>query len=80
MTPTVELGVGDSTTIVNQLVTRNYTSRWVRWRTFRPVWAWRCPLMYRRLLRQSDAYEQLPIGDQKIYDTIGTARRTGSTR
>jgi hypothetical protein len=63
ITPTLSLGGGDSTTLVNRLVTKNYTS-------LGPLAHFQAGLgvqLMRGIGFESDAYEQLPIGDQKIY-------------
>lgn len=72
MTPTVELGVGDSSTLVNRLVNKNYSS-------LGPLAHFQAGMAFplpRGLSFQTDAYEQLPIGDQKIY---GNMTRRGQT-
>ncbi len=74
ITPSVELGVGDSSTLVNPLVTRDYTS-------LGPIAHFEAGLAFPILWGTSfstNAYEQLPIGDQKIYTQI-TRRGTTST-
>jgi hypothetical protein len=72
LTPNLEFGGGDSTTLVNRIVTKNYTS-------LGPLAHFQVGLVI-DLLRgasfESDAYEQLPIGDQKIY---GPSRKGGAT-
>lgn len=63
LTPNVEIGGGDSTTLVNRIITKNYTS-------LGPLAHFQTGLgiqVSRRASFESDAYEQLPIGDQKIY-------------
>jgi hypothetical protein len=63
ITPTLEIGAGDSTTLVNRTVTKNYTS-------LGPLAHFQIGLgmdIFRGISFESDAYEQLPIGDQKIY-------------
>ncbi len=72
LTPLVEIGMGDSSTLVNPLVTKNYTSLG--------------PLAHFQLGFSVDiahgisfetaAYEQLPVGDQKTY---GPSRRGNAT-
>lgn len=68
MTPTLELGGGDSSTLVNRVVTKTYTS-------LGPLAHFQAGLaadLARGVSFEADAYEQLPIGDQKIY---GPTRR-----
>jgi len=63
ITPTLEIGAGDSTTLVNRTVTKNYTS-------LGPLAHFQVGIgveLLRGISFESDAYEQLPIGDQKIY-------------
>lgn len=62
-TPNLEFGVGDSTTLVNRILNKNYTS-------LGPLAHFQIGLsvdLLRRASFETDAYEQLPIGDQKIY-------------
>jgi hypothetical protein len=71
-TPNLELGGGDSTTLVNRTVTKNYTS-------LGPLAHFQIGLgidLIHGLSFESDAYEQLPIGDQKIY---GPSRHGNAT-
>ena len=63
ITPNLEIGGGDSTTLVNRIVNKNYTS-------LGPLAHFQVGLgveLFRGISFESDAYEQLPIGDQKIY-------------
>jgi hypothetical protein len=72
ITPTLEIGAGDSTTLVNRTVTKNYTS-------LGPLAHFQIGLgvdLFRGISFESDAYEQLPIGDQKIY---GPSRKGKAT-
>jgi hypothetical protein len=72
ITPNIELGGGDSTTLVNRTVTKNYTS-------LGPLAHFQVGLgidLFRGMSFESDAYEQLPIGDQKIY---GPSRHGNAT-
>jgi hypothetical protein len=72
ITPSVSLGAGDSSTLVNRLVTRNYTS-------LGPLAHFQAGIgldLFRGVFFESDAYEQLPMGDQKIY---GPSRKGGPT-
>ncbi len=62
-TPNLEIGGGDSTTLVNRILTKNYTS-------LGPLAHFEVGLdvaLTRGMSFETDAYEQLPIGDQKIY-------------
>ena len=72
LSPSVELGVGDSAELVNPLVTKNYTS-------LGPLAHFQAgvavPLFW-GLSFDASAYEQLPIGDQKIYSTVTRRGRT----
>jgi hypothetical protein len=72
LTPNIELGVGDSTTLVNRLVDKNYTS-------LGPLSHFQIGLgveLFRGMAFETDAYEQLPIGDQKIYGPSRKGRAT----
>jgi hypothetical protein len=71
-TPNLEIGGGDSTTLVNRTVTKNYTS-------LGPLAHFQIGIgidLFRGMSFETDAYEQLPIGDQKIY---GPSRRGKAT-
>lgn len=71
-TPNLEIGAGDSTTLVNRSVNKTYTS-------LGPLAHFQIGLgmdLFRRLSFESDAYEQLPIGDQKIYSAFRKGRPT----
>jgi hypothetical protein len=74
VTPELELGIGDSSTLANQLVVRNYTS-------LGPLAHFQAGFAF-PLVRGSsiemNAYEQLPVGDQKIYESV-TRRKTTTT-
>lgn len=62
-TPVLEIGAGDTTTLINREVTKTYTS-------LGPLAHFQVGVglnMLRNLSFECDAYEQLPIGDQKIY-------------
>jgi hypothetical protein len=62
-TPILELGAGDSATLVNRQVNKTYTS-------LGPLAHFQLGLgidLMRRLAFETNVYEQLPIGDQKIY-------------
>ncbi len=70
--PTVELGAGDSTTLVNRTVTKNYTS-------LGPLAHFQIGLgvdLPHGISFESDAYEELPIGDQKIYGPSRNGKAT----
>ncbi len=66
VSPYLEIGIGDSSTLANPLLNRNFT-------TLGPLAHFQAgaafPLMYGASFA-TNAYEQLPIGDQKIYETI----------
>jgi hypothetical protein len=71
-TPNLELGGGDSTTFVNRTVTKNYTS-------LGPLAHFQVGLgidLPHGISFESDAYEQLPIGDQKIYGPSRNGKAT----
>jgi hypothetical protein len=62
-TPNLELGGGDSTTLVNRVLNKNYTS-------LGPLAHAQVGLgveLFHRASFETDTYEQLPIGDQKTY-------------
>jgi hypothetical protein len=66
LTPSLELGVGDSTSLANRLVTKNYTS-------LGPLAHFAIGLSAPLPLGmsfQGGPYEILPIGDQKIYQSV----------
>jgi len=72
ITPNIDIGAGDSSTLVNRTVTKNYTS-------LGPLAHFQVGLafdLFRGISFESDAYEQLPIGDQKIY---GPSRHGNAT-
>ena len=66
VSPYIEIGIGDSSTLADPLLNRNFT-------TLGPLAHFQAgaafPLMYGASFA-TNAYEQLPIGDQKIYETI----------
>jgi hypothetical protein len=71
-TPNIEAGGGDSTTLVNRILTKNYTS-------LGPLAHFQAGLgidLIHGMSFETDAYEQLPIGDQKIY---GPSRHGNAT-
>jgi len=72
ITPTLDIGIGDSSTLVNRLVTKNYTS-------LGPLAHFQTGLgitLFHDISFESDAYEQLPVGDQKTY---GPSRKGKAT-
>lgn len=71
-TPNIEIGGGDSTVFVNRTVTKNYTS-------LGPLAHFQFGLtidLFRNIAFESGAYEQLPIGDQKIYGPSRNGKAT----
>ena len=71
-TPKLELGAGDSSNLVNRAITRHYTS-------LGPLAHFQVGFILDLLHGasfQGEAYEQLPIGDQKIY---GYSRKRKAT-
>jgi hypothetical protein len=72
LTPNLEIGGGDSTTLVNRILTKNYTS-------LGPLAHAQVGLgieLFHGISFESDAYEQLPIGDQKIYGPSRNGKAT----
>jgi hypothetical protein len=72
LTPSLELGVGDSSTLINRTVNKNYTS-------LGPLAHFQTGLgvnLFHDAFFESDVYEQLPIGDQKIYGPSRKGRPT----
>ena len=72
ITPNLEIGGGDSTYLVNRIVNKNYTS-------LGPLVHFQVGLgieLLRGISFETDAYEQLPMGDQKIY---GPSRKGKAT-
>jgi hypothetical protein len=71
-TPNLEVGGGDSSTLVNRIVTKTYTS-------LGPLAHFQTGLaaqLTSRVSVEADAYEQLPLGDQKIYTSKTTNKKT----
>lgn len=71
-TPSLDIGAGDSTALVNREVNKIYTS-------LGPLAHFQIGAgvdLFRRLSFESDVYEQLPIGDQKIYGPSRKGRPT----
>jgi len=68
----LDLGIGDSSTLVNSLLTQNYTSvgKLAHFQTGMMVW------IYRRYFLQSVAYEELPFGRQTVYTVSNPFRGT----
>jgi hypothetical protein len=64
--PFVDAGLGDSTTLANRLLTRNYTSLGLI-AHFQAGMGVALPL---GASFESAAYEQLPVGDQKTYSSV----------
>jgi hypothetical protein len=72
LTPNLDIGAGDSSTLVNRTVTKNYTS-------LGPLAHFEiglCVDLFHGMSFESDAYEQLPIGDQKIYGPSRNGKAT----
>jgi hypothetical protein len=72
ITPNLEIGGGDSSTLVNRIVTKNYTS-------LGPLAHFQLGLgfdLFRGMSFETEAYEQLPIGDQKIYGPSRNGKAT----
>jgi hypothetical protein len=72
LTPNIEIGAGDSTALVNRQVNKIYTS-------LGPLAHFQVGLgidLFHSIFFESDAYEQLPIGDQKIYGPSRNGRAT----
>ncbi|MGD0446861.1 MAG: hypothetical protein ABSA39_23235, partial [Edaphobacter sp.] len=72
ITPNLEIGAGDSSTLVNRTVTKNYTS-------LGPLAHFQVGLGFDLFLGmsfESDAYEQLPFGNQKIYGPSRNGKAT----
>jgi hypothetical protein len=72
ITPNLEIGAGDSITLVNRIVNKNYTS-------LGPLAHFQIGLgveLFRGMSFETDAYEQLPIGDQKIYGPSRNGKAT----
>ena len=72
LTPNVEMGVGDSAGLVDRRVQKDYN-------TLGPLAHFQVGTGFslpRGMEFEADAYEQLPIGDQKIYTTVKRKRKT----
>ena len=75
VTPNIEIGVGDSSSLVTPLVQRDFTS-------LGPLAHSQAGLAFALPLGASfsaGAYEQLPLGDQKIYQTVPRRNAPGGT-
>jgi hypothetical protein len=71
-TPNLEIGGGNSTYLVNRIVNKNYTS-------LGPLVHFQIGLgieLFHGISFETDAYEQLPIGDQKIYGPSRNGKAT----
>ncbi|WP_260703805.1 hypothetical protein [Edaphobacter flagellatus] len=71
-TPILEIGGGDSATLVNTQIRKSYTS-------LGPLAHFQFGIaanLFHRAVFEADAYEQLPIGDQKIYSAYRKGRPT----
>ncbi|WP_263375485.1 hypothetical protein [Granulicella aggregans] len=69
----VDAGGGDSSTLFNQLVTKDYSS-------LGPIAHFQAGfgiILPRRMYFRSLAYEQLPLGDQKIYSSLSQPGQPG---
>jgi len=69
-TPDMEIGMGDSSALVNRTITKDYTSLGplAHFQVGTSIDLWRGASF------SGDAYEQLPIGDQKIYQSVRNGR------
>jgi hypothetical protein len=73
-TPLVEFGIGDSSALVNKAVRRPYT-------TLGPLSHYKAGASFdflRVFSFESSGYEDLPIGDQKVYSHVLRRSKTGS--
>jgi len=70
----LDLGIGDSSGLVNNLVTPNYNSvgKLAHFQTGAIVW------IYQRYYLQSVAYEELPFGSQTVYAVVSPPEHGGS--
>lgn len=65
-TPDLEIGMGDSSSLANSTITEDYTS-------LGPLAHFQAGTsidIFRGMSFSADAYEQLPLGDQKIYQSV----------
>jgi hypothetical protein len=68
--PDIEIGIGDSTELSTRNITQNYNSLGA----LSHFQAGTSVDLFRGLSFSADAYEQLPIGDQKIYQSVRQGR------
>jgi hypothetical protein len=70
----LDLGIGDSSTPIDNLVTQNFTSvgKLAHFQAGAMVW------IFRRYWVQSVAYEELPFGSQTVYTVVNPERGSGS--
>ncbi|HEY0308262.1 MAG TPA: hypothetical protein VGB94_08875 [Acidobacteriaceae bacterium] len=71
-TPDIEIGIGDSSELADRSITLNYNSLGA----LAHFQAGTSINLFRNITFATDAYEQLPIGDQKIYQQINRRRTT----
>jgi len=70
--PDVEIGLGDSSGLANRTITLDYTSLGA----LAHFQAGTSVGLFRGVIFSADAYEQLPIGDQKIYQNVRRGKIT----
>ncbi|MCU1224241.1 MAG: hypothetical protein JWQ42_2334 [Edaphobacter sp.] len=71
-TPNIEIGAGDNTTLVNRILNKNYTS-------LGPLAHFQVGIgvnLFHGIGFGTDLYEQLPLGDQKIYSAYRKGKPT----
>ncbi|HMF64378.1 MAG TPA: hypothetical protein VK608_09845 [Edaphobacter sp.] len=71
-TPSIEIGAGDNTTLVNRILNRNYVS-------LGPLAHFQVGMgidLFHGIGFETDIYEQLPLGDQKIYSAYRKSNPT----
>jgi len=73
-TPDIEIGIGDSSELANRTVNTDYTSLGA----LSHFQAGTAINIFRGITFSADAYELLPIGDQKIYQNVRRGRITVS--
>jgi hypothetical protein len=71
-TPDIEIGIGDSSELADRAITLNYNSlgALAHFQVGTSI------NLYRNIVFATDAYEQLPLGDQKIYQNVRRGRIT----